>query len=308
MFERIVVITRATQLEELTRRFNTPGQAKFYLEHAGQDFAPVQAAHDRYQGVVNRVRAGLPKTLKQQLLERDLLPQYSFDKDDLIITLGPNGLVVNTAKYLSGQPIIAINPDPAHEEGILANHEINHFQERLQMALKGQATINEISMAEAQLNDKQRLLGLNDLFIGPKSHVSARYQISQGDHSESQSSSGIIVSTGAGSTGWLRSIYAGSIGIVEALGGQVIPPENNGRIPWDADYLIYAVREPWPSYHSSANMVFGFITKDTPLVLTSDMPDRGVIFSDGVEQDYLSFNSGSQATISLASHKTRLIA
>jgi len=38
--EKVVIVTRKTMLEELTVRFNTPGQARFYLEHAGQDFSP----------------------------------------------------------------------------------------------------------------------------------------------------------------------------------------------------------------------------------------------------------------------------
>ena len=37
-FERLVVVTRRTRLEELVDRFNTRGQAKFYIEHAGGAF------------------------------------------------------------------------------------------------------------------------------------------------------------------------------------------------------------------------------------------------------------------------------
>jgi hypothetical protein len=37
------------------------------------------------------------------------------------------------------------------------------------------------------------------------------------------------------------------------------------------------------------------------------MSEGGVIFSDGVEADYLAFNAGMVATISLAEHKTNLV-
>jgi len=84
-------------------------------------------------------------------------------------------------------------------------------------------------------------------------------------------------------------------------------PKGGGRFEWDADYLMYAVREPWPSKTSQANMVFGVITPEQPLVLNSYMAEHGVIFSDGIEQDYLRFNSGNTATINLAEHKARLI-
>jgi hypothetical protein len=38
------------------------------------------------------------------------------------------------------------------------------------------------------------------------------------------------------------------------------------------------------------------------------MPQDGVIFSDGVETDYLAFDSGAIASISVADEKARLVA
>ena len=49
------------------------------------------------------------------------------------------------------------------------------------------------------------------------------------------------------------------------------------------------------------------ISADLPLVLVSEMPEGGVIFSDGVETDYLTFYAGSTATIGVAHKKTRLV-
>ena len=63
-----------------------------------------------------------------------------------------------------------------------------------------------VTMAKAALNNGQVLYGVNDLFIGPKTHCSARYLIRSGEASETQSSSGVIVSTGMGSTGWLKKL------------------------------------------------------------------------------------------------------
>jgi hypothetical protein len=122
---------------------------------------------------------------------------------------------------------------------------------------------------------------VNDLFIGPRSHTSARYTIRTGDRSESHSSSGIIVSTGLGSTGWLRSILAGATGIASALSGRAIKIDEKKAFAWDADYLYFSVREPWPSKTSSAEITFGKVTPRTPLVLVSQMPEDGVIFGDG---------------------------
>jgi NAD kinase len=305
--EQVVIVTRKTELETLVERFNTVPQARFYLEHAGQDFESIERAHRDYHSVLEAVRAVVPAGLKSQVIERGVLPQFSFSDSDLVVTVGPNGLVVNTAKYLDQQPVIAVNPDPAFEEGILARHEPARAARAIAAAVSGEASVQGVTMAQADLEDGQRLLAVNDLFVGPRSHVSARYRLEQGERAEEQSSSGIIISTGAGSTGWLQSIYVGAAGVVRALGGRVAAPPDDGRIPWDADQLVYAVREPWPSRHSGTDMVFGVVTRERPLVISSRMPDHGTIFGDGMQSDYLAFNSGSSAVVSIAERRLWLV-
>lgn len=306
-YEKVVIVTRQTELEELVARFNSVPQARFYLEQAGHDFSPIAAAHQRYQSVLDGVRSTLPYGLKSQVIERRYLPQYSFGDDDLVITIGPDGLVVNTAKYLSTQPILAVNPDPQHIDGILLPFDADSFDAAFAASLQKALPIKPVTMAESRLNDGQQLLGFNDLFIGARSHVSARYDIKQGKLSEHQSSSGIIVSTGAGSTGWLQSIYTGATRVIETLGGKVRPLANDGRLPWDTDHLVYAVREPFPSKVTGTRLSFGIITRDRPLTLTSHMTGNGVIFSDGIESDYLQFNSGTTATVRVSNKKARLL-
>lgn len=305
--EKVIIVTRKTHLEELVARFNTVGQARFYLEHAGQDFAPVEALHDRYHAVLDGVRGLVPPGIKQHVVDRAFLPQFTFGETDLVLTVGPDGLVVNTAKYLDGQPIVAVNPDPERIEGVLLPFTPRTLGAALTRTIYQTPVISPITMAEASLNDGQTLLAFNDLFIGARSHVSARYRLQAGKQGEDQSSSGIIISTGAGSTGWLKSVYAGAAKVIEALGGEVHPPSNGGQFPWDAEHLIYAVREPWPSKSTGANLVVGVITRDQPLVITSHMAENGVIFSDGIENDYLAFNAGRAATIRIADKKVNLV-
>src|SRR5262249_8981113 len=152
-----------------------------------------------------------------------------------------------------------------------------------------------ITLAQASLSDGQVLLAVNDLFLGPKSHTSARYELECLGRKEVQSSSGIIISTGLGSTAWLKSVVTGSAAITDAYRSSkatsVYEP-----VPWDARYLQFAVREPFPSISSSATLVFGRVDNRAPLIVRSLMPDNGVIFSDGIEADFLSFTSGITAT------------
>ena len=306
-FENIVVVTRRTELEELVHRFNTPAQAKFYLEQSGHSFDRIQDAHDRYKKVVSSIVTSFAADQKHQVIDRDIVPQFSFASDDLIITVGQDGLVSNTAKYLDGQPVFAINPDPDLYDGVLLPFNAGEFHPYLSATLKGEIDHRHVTLARASSSDGQELLAFNDFFVGARSHISARYEIEIAGRSETHSSSGVIVSTGAGSTGWLQSVYAGATGVITALGGKVTPPPNNGRLPWDSEQLVYSVREPFPSQVTQCSLVHGRLSADEPLRLTSRMPANGVIFSDGVEADFLDFNSGATLTISPADKKTILL-
>ena len=314
--DRIVLVTKKTALDELTERFNSRAQARFYIEAAapGASFDEFEAAHARYAAAVAAVRRGLrrglPRGLKLHVIERGFLPNYLFGASDLVVTIGPDGLVVNTAKYLRGQPLLAINPDPQRVDGILLPFSPEEAGEWAARAAAGQAPLRQVTMARASLNDGQALYAFNDLFIGPRSHVSARYRLEYAGQAEDQSSSGIIVSTGAGCTGWLQSVVTGAARVTAGITGvDVTPPAPESyRLPWEADELYFTVREPFTSRTSAATLVFGKVTPRQPLVLRSYMPENGVIFSDGLESDFINFNAGAVAVIGLAERKALLVA
>lgn len=306
MYEKIVLVTRKTRLEGLIERFNTRSQARFYIEHAGGNFDFYEQEHEVYYAALETLRGRLQGLLKLHVIERSFLPNYLFTPADVVVTIGIDGLVVNTAKYLEGQPLVAVNPDPAHIDGILLPFQVDNAAEAVRVVLKGQARMRQVTMAQARLNDGQMLLAFNDLFIGVRSHISARYRIQFEAQQENQSSSGIIVSTGAGSTGWLSSLFNMAQGMVTGFGEQVVKL-SRPALDWETERLVFVVREPFISKTSQAQIVCGTITRENILQLESQMPEAGVIFSDGVEADYLSFNAGSLATIALAEQKTRLV-
>jgi NAD kinase len=310
MLDRIVVITKKTVLEELIARFNSRAQARFYIEHLGGDFAEYEAAHAAYTTAVAVVQRSLPRGVKHHLVERGFLPNYLFAESDLVLTVGPDGLVVNTAKYLSTQPILALNPDPQRVDGVLIPFGVDEAGEWVARALGGRTALRHVTMARAALNDGQSLYAFNDLFIGRSTHVSARYRLEHAGRAEDHSSSGLIVSTGAGSTGWLRSVVTGAAHVTAGVMGlDLTPPApETYRLPWEADELYFAVREPFTSRTSQAGLVFGKVTQRQPLVVRSYMPEGGVIFSDGIEADYVAFNAGAVATVSVAERKANLVA
>lgn len=307
--DKIVVVTRKTPLEELIERFNSRAQAKFYIEHAGAQFQDYETEHEAYHRSVDVLKKSLPRDPASQWIERSFLPTFQFGERDLVVTIGQDGLVVNVAKYLTTQPILALNPDPQRIDGVLIPFLVPQAKRILPRILEGRTKLKRISMAAAELNDGQMALAVNDLFIGPKSHISAKYILQVGDGREPQSSSGIIVSTGTGSTGWLQSIVTGAAAITKGITKKDvnIPAPTQYRLDGEADELYFTVREPFTSRTSKANIVFGRIGAGESLYITSQMPGYGVIFSDGIENDYLAFNSGAIAKIGLASRKAHLI-
>jgi NAD kinase len=328
---KIVLVTRPTRLAELIARFNTASQARFYVEHLGADFSDYQREAENYQTAIKKVSATLETFGRVQMLDRALLPNFLFGPDDIIVVLGQDGLVANTLKYLNGQPVLGVNPDPARWDGQLLPFKVNDLEKIIPEVFRHVRPIKFVTMAKAALNNGQTLYAVNDLFIGPRSHISARYTITFDKQTEVQSSSGVIVSTGLGSTGWLKSLLTGAAGIMQAAGTKharemqdelsigdrtkqsKIPTSPKMRLTvhsefdWDADYLRFTVREPFPTRTTATNLVFGRVASDQSLVLVSQMAEHGVIFSDGIEKDFLEFNSGTRAVIEVAEKKGCLV-
>lgn len=303
MFEKIVLVTRKTRLEGLVERFNSRGQAKFYIEHAGGDFSDYEREDATYRKSLDLLRRSIDLGLKTQVVERSLVPTMLFTGKDVVVTAGQDGLVANTAKYVGAQPIVAVNPDPERFDGVLLRYPPAETRVALRKVLDEKMTFREVTLAEASLNDGQRLLAFNDLYVGARTHVSARYQLAFGGAREPQSSSGLIVSTGAGSTGWLSSIFNMAAAVSGFSGGQAGAPL---RLPWEDPRLVFVVREPFRSKHSRAELAAGLIEPGQELVLESQMPSGGVIFSDGVEADALDFNAGARVHIRAAAQRSRL--
>jgi NAD kinase len=304
---KLVLIIRRTRLDDLVARFNTEDQARFYVEHLGSDFSDYQTEDRIYKQAVREAQDLLLRHGRVHVVDRAFLPNFIFGATDTVVALGQDGLVANVLKYLNGQLLVGVNPDVGRWEGILLPFTIPDLDFVIPDVFAGKRPINDVTMAQALLNTGETLYGVNDLFIGPRTHTSARYTIRIGGRTETHSSSGIIVSTGLGSTGWLRSILAGATGIASALSDQPLEINEQSSFEWDSQYLYFSVREPWPSKTSAAEITFGKVTTSEPLVLVSNMPENGVIFSDGIESDYLQFNSGTVATISLAKKKGHLV-
>ncbi|WP_426169627.1 hypothetical protein [Sandarakinorhabdus sp. DWP1-3-1] len=289
---RAVFVTRETDYELLVARHATREQARFYLATRGQDIAEVEARHDRFTATLKTARAAVPGDWRQTLVRRADFDRFLFGPEDVVVAVGQDGLVANIAKYLDGQPVLGVNPAPDLYDGVLVRVPLAGLGRSLVASVQGDVGAEQRTMVEARLDSGARLLSLNEIFVGHRSHQSARYRISVGDTEEDQSSSGIIAASGTGATGWARSIML-------ATGNAVaLAPAERA--------IGYFVREPFPSVATGTTLKAGKLT-DAPLVVTSRMNDGGVIFADGIEQDFLAFGWGEQVRITTAARTLRLV-
>lgn len=290
---RVVLVTRETELEALLARHGTRGQVAFFLESRGQSFEIIEARDAAQRRAVQAAKIAVPSDWTMAQVARNDLNRFLFFPNDIVVPIGQDGLVANLAKYLEGQPVVGVTPDPGVSEGILTRHAPEALQDVLVRTGHNDMDVELRAMVEAELSSGDRLLALNDLFIGHRSHQSARYDLSYDGQTEYQSSSGVIISTGTGLTGWARSIMAATGATYDFA-------------PTDRKAAFFT-REPWPSQNTHTDLRSGLVDQNHGLNITSQINEGGVIFADGIEQDFLRFDWGVTARVKLPGTGLKLV-
>jgi len=289
---RAVVVHRDSELTELLARHGTRGQVAFFLDQRGQSLAAVEERHERTRAALADVAAGLPVDWRRTSVERGELARFVFEPDDVVIVVGQDGLVANAAKYLGTQPVIGIDPLPGVNPGVLVPHTPTAGVALAVAASEAAAAVCERTMVQVRTDDGQSLTALNEVMIGQPGHQSARYTLEVDGRTERQSSSGIIVSTGTGATGWCRSI------------ARIQAPQLGLPTPTDRT-LVWFVREPWPSPATGADLVAGRLAGGGLEIRVES--DQLVAFGDGMESDRLLLSWGQRVSVTVAERTLRTV-
>jgi hypothetical protein len=293
---RVVVVHRLTERQDIVRAAGTWGQAQFgaKLRGASYSLSKVQKQHDQTEQALQTVSTAIPSSWRRGTVERADLDRFLFEPDDIIIVVGPDGLVANTAKYLTGQPLIGVNPDPGSIAGVLVRHQAERCAALLAKVNDQRADSELRTMVRAITNDGLELNALNEVYLGHPGHQSARYRLTTPDgQEESQSSSGLLVGTGTGASGWLLSAAR------ERAAGPPPPEPTDPSLNW-------YVREAWPSPSTGATLTAGVLRDGTELHVRV-AADGLVAFGDGIEADHLTLAWGQSVTFQVSTRKLRLI-
>ena len=291
---RVVLVSRPSELDELLGRHGTRAAAGFFLRQRGRDLDEVAARHEALRSALTTAGAAIPAAWRRGHVDRDDLHRFLFGPEDIVVAVGQDGLVANVAKYLDGQPVIGVDPEPGRNAGVLVRHAAEATADLLRDAAAGAAEARSLTMVSATLDDGQELTGLNEVYIGHPTHQSSRYIIATSDgRRERHSSSGVVIGTGTGATGWCASISR------QRADAPPLPEPQEAALCW-------FVREAWPSPATGVSLTSGRLGSGEILELTSE-GERAVVFADGVETDHLTLAWGQRVTVSVSTRRLHLL-
>jgi len=189
--------------------------------------------------------------------------QFSCFKDkDLIITIGGDGTFIAASSFTKNQKILGINSEPEQSEGFLTSIKENEL-EKLKEILDGKYKIIKRQRIQVKRNNiLLPKLALNDVYLGSSSQFhTSRYIINYKENKEEQRSSGILISTGSGSTAWYKS-----------AGGN--------PFSFEEEKLKFLIREPYSGNLYKPTILNGEINENESLKIQGKRNNGGILALD----------------------------
>lgn len=223
----------------------------------------VMASHARHIASLEAVLA----VLKDRGIAHDVFSRsdvHSSEGYDLVVAVGGDGTVLDISHRIGETPILAINSDPVKSVGYFCAGSSDEFGALLSRVIDDHWQPSRLMRFNVAVNGVEFPWPiLNDILVShanPAAVTSVLMQVGEGE-AEAQRSSGIWISTPAGSTAAIRS-----------AGGYVMPLESRA--------LQYLVREPCPPVVGAYRHVKGIRRMDERFAITSRM-EEGMIYLDG---------------------------
>lgn len=227
-------------------------------------------AHDDHEHTLDRVL----QALAAAGVNPTVVPaRAAFDATGvrLVVTVGGDGTLLSASHHVGQCPILGVNSSPTHSIGFFCAATADSIDTMLQQALQGSLPSIRLSRMQVMIDDalcSKHVLN-EALFCHAIPAATSRYILEFGGDSEEQRSSGVWVSTAAGSTAALRS-----------AGGDLLP--------FASGDIQLVVREPYSVNGDSYRLRKCTIAPGQQIVLRSKMLDAR-LFLDG---PYAAFEVG----------------
>jgi NAD+ kinase len=198
----------------------------------------------------------------------------------LVISVGGDGTLLTTSHWVTGAALLGINSAPRSSVGHLTLAQRATLPRILARIAQGTLLPYSIARLEIEVEGKILPPALNDVLVAHEQPAAtSRYRLHLGRRAEDHRSSGLWVSTPAGSTAGIRS-----------AGGQAMP--------LTVRRLQFRSRELFRVSSRNAALAAGFVEPGQQLVVESAMA-AGWLFIDG-SRLATRFPFGARATFRLA--------
>ena len=207
---------------------------------------------------------------------------------EFIISVGGDGTFLEAARSLTNQAILGVNSDTVRSVGRFCAADRNNFAKILDRYFQGEAPIKELTRLRLKMRDQNRAVNItNDLLICHSNPAAmSRYLIEVNGVKEKHYSSGIWISTAAGSSGAIKS-----------AGGKILP--------MDSHLMQFLSRELYEKKGKQYQLKHGVLKINKPVKVTSLMRN-GSVYADGCHVRF-PFHFGEVAEITPAKDPLRIV-
>lgn len=206
----------------------------------------------------------------------------------LVISVGGDGTLLAASHWVTGATLLGVNSAPRSSVGYLTSTRRASLARVLAQIRSGALLPQQVARIQVEIEGKILPPALNDVLIAHEQPAAtSRYRLHLGRRAEEHRSSGLWISTAAGSTAGIRS-----------AGGQ--------PVPLDDRRLQFRARELYRARGGSATLESGFVEPGRELVVESAM-EAGWLFIDGARMP-ARFPFGARATFRVAEQPLFLFA
>lgn len=281
MAPRILVVYKESSLTRFEKVRPLPPRVKL-----GNYWEVLKGSHQRHNATVKGVRNHLKKMgLQADFILRRGINRLGFvDRNyGLVVTVGGDGTILDASHRIKNIPLLGVNSDPVRSVARFSGCDMDSFPRVLEAFLSGRLKPVPVPRLEFSLNGlKYPWPVLNDLLVTTLSPAgTSRYTLKVGNRVEEQMSSGLWISTPAGSTAANFS-----------AGGRILPATRKS--------FQYVVREAYLPKFGRRRLIKGVLSARAVLDMVSFMRD-GQIFLDGAN-NLLPFVLGDHLEVKLSSH------